>query len=84
MTTRMTSRQFNQDAGGAKRAAAAGPVYITDRGRPSWVLMSFADYLKLTSTEPRVIDLLGEPRGIEEIEFEAPRYREPARPVDFD
>ena len=34
-TTTYTSREFNQDAGGAKRAAEEGPVYITDRGRPA-------------------------------------------------
>ena len=41
MTPRSPSgRQFNQDASGAKRAAADGPVFITDRGRPSHVLMT--------------------------------------------
>ena len=34
MATRMSSREFNQDTSGAKRAAEHGPVYITDRGRP--------------------------------------------------
>ena len=33
--TTMTSREFNQDAGGAKKAAEKGPVIITDRGRPA-------------------------------------------------
>ena len=32
MTT-MSSREFNQDAGKAKRLAMQGPVFITDRGR---------------------------------------------------
>jgi len=31
----ITSRVFNQDAAGAKRAASQGPVFITDRGRPA-------------------------------------------------
>ena len=30
--TTLSSRQFNQDAGGAKKAAKKGPVFITDRG----------------------------------------------------
>jgi hypothetical protein len=34
MTTKVTSREFNQDTGRAKRAAQDGPVYITDRGHP--------------------------------------------------
>ena len=32
--TTISSRDFNQDTSGAKKAAQAGPVYITDRGRP--------------------------------------------------
>ncbi len=33
--TTMTSREFSQDASGAKKAARQGPVFITDRGRPA-------------------------------------------------
>jgi antitoxin (DNA-binding transcriptional repressor) of toxin-antitoxin stability system len=32
--TTLTSREFNQDTSGAKKAARRGPVFITDRGRP--------------------------------------------------
>ncbi|MFM7342476.1 MAG: type II toxin-antitoxin system Phd/YefM family antitoxin, partial [Betaproteobacteria bacterium] len=46
--TIVSSREFNQDAGGAKRAARKGPVIITDRGRPAHVLLSFEAYQKLT------------------------------------
>jgi len=43
----MTARALNQDVSAAKRAAARGPVIITDRGRPSFVLMSIDDYRAL-------------------------------------
>jgi len=33
--TKLSSREFNQDTSRAKRAAKRGPVFITDRGRPS-------------------------------------------------
>lgn len=46
-----TSRQFNQDASGAKRAAATGPVFITDRGRPAHVLMTIEEYRRLAGDE---------------------------------
>ena len=46
----MTSRDFNQDVGSAKRAAADGPVLITDRGKPSHVLISIDDYRALTQS----------------------------------
>jgi prevent-host-death family protein len=42
-----TSREFNQDTARAKREAANGPVFITDRGKPALVLMSISEYEKL-------------------------------------
>lgn len=38
--TTLSSREFNQDTSRAKKAADAGPVIITDRGRPAHVLLS--------------------------------------------
>ncbi|MGH9322411.1 MAG: type II toxin-antitoxin system prevent-host-death family antitoxin [Vicinamibacteria bacterium] len=82
-TKKLTSREFNQDTGGAKKAAEKGPVYITDRGRPSHVLLTFADYERLTLNQPSIIDLLSEPAGIEDTDFEAPASGERARPDRF-
>jgi PHD/YefM family antitoxin component YafN of YafNO toxin-antitoxin module len=42
--TTLTSREFNQDTGRAKKAAAAGPVFIKDRGKPAYVLLRSADF----------------------------------------
>jgi prevent-host-death family protein len=80
---RLTSREFNQDTGGAKKAAEKGPVYITDRGRPSHVLLTFADFERLTRSQPSIIELLSEPAGVEDVNFEAPASREAARPAKF-
>ena len=82
-TRKITSREFNQDTGGAKKAAEAGPVYITDRGRPSYVLLSFADYQNLTSNQPSIIELLAEPKGVEDIDLEAPASSELAQPARY-
>jgi hypothetical protein len=57
----MTSRDFNQDAGRAKRAAANEPVFITDRGKPAHVLLSIADYRKLTGIRGNALELLACP-----------------------
>lgn len=40
--TTFSSHQFNQDASKAKKAAMAGPAFITDRGRPTHVLLEAA------------------------------------------
>lgn len=83
-TKRFTSREFNQETGRAKRAARSGPVYITDRGEPSHVLMSFDDYQRLAANEPGIIDALSHPSGVEDIELETLGARELARPADFE
>ncbi len=44
MTTAFTSREFNQDTSRAKREARNGPVFITDRGKPTHVLMTIETY----------------------------------------
>ncbi len=58
-----TSREFNQDVGKAKRAAQAGPVFITDRGRPSHVLMSFDTFRQMSGQGESIVDLLALPEG---------------------
>ena len=74
--TTMSSRDFNQDTSGAKRAAKEGPVFITDRGVPAHVLLSIEDYRKLKGDEPSIVDLLYMP-GIADIEFEPPLLQGP-------
>lgn len=83
MRRTMTSRELNQDVSAAKRAAADGPVVITDRGRPTHVLLTHDDYLRLTATVP-FIALLGEPAGVADVPLETPRSAEPPRPAAFD
>ena len=80
--TIVSSREFNQDASGAKRAANKGPVIITDRGRPAHVLLSFEAYQKLTRKPANITDLLSMP-GVAGIPFEAPRMGPVARVVDL-
>jgi prevent-host-death family protein len=80
--TTLSSRQFNQDAGKAKKAAEAGPVIITDRGRPAHVLLTFSEYKKITGERTKIADLLAMP-GIEDIEFDNPQLRDPAQSADF-
>lgn len=46
--TTLSSREFNQDTSGAKKAAQQGPVFITDRGRPAHVLLTIEDFQRLT------------------------------------
>ncbi len=70
--TKLSSREFNQDTGKAKKAARKGPVFITDRGRPSHVLLTAEEYQRLTGSEKSVVELLGMPEAAA-IEFDPPR-----------
>jgi prevent-host-death family protein len=54
----VTSREFNQDVSQAKRAARIEPVFVTDRGRPTHVLMSVETYRRLTGQTETIVDLL--------------------------
>ncbi|MDZ7733665.1 MAG: type II toxin-antitoxin system Phd/YefM family antitoxin [Acidimicrobiia bacterium] len=81
--TQITSREFNQDTSGAKKAAEKGPVYITDRGRPAHVLLTFDAYEQLIGRH-RVLDLLAEPGGVEDVELSVPRSTDRAEPAGFD
>ena len=37
----MSSREFNQNPSEAKREAETGPVIVTDRGKPAFVLLRY-------------------------------------------
>ncbi|MBA4267102.1 MAG: prevent-host-death protein [Comamonadaceae bacterium] len=80
--TTLTSREFNQGASEAKRAASQGPVFITDRGKPAHVLLTFEDYQQLTKQRRNIADALAMP-GVADIEFDPLRVDIRSQPVDF-
>ncbi len=82
-TTKLSSREFNQDTSRAKRAARRGPVFITDRGRPSHVLLTVEEDERITGGQKSIVDVLAMPEAAE-VEFEAPRMRGNLhQPVDW-
>ncbi len=84
VTTTLSSREFNQDTGRAKRAARRGPVIITDRDKPTHVLLSIEDYRKITGEKKNILDLIAMPE-LAEIDFDPPRIGgELHRPAEFE
>lgn len=81
--TTVSSRDLNQDVTRAKKAALKGPVIITDRGRPSHVLLSIDEYKRLTNQGRNIADTLAmyDPLGID---FEPEAMAIEAKPVSFD
>lgn len=75
-----SSREFNQDTSGAKRAANGGPVFITDRGRPAHVLLTYEHFQRLTASPESIVDMLAMPS---DFEFEPPKMGSLTRPADL-
>jgi prevent-host-death family protein len=75
----MTAREFNRDVSAAKRAAADGPVVITDHGKAAFVLLSVDEYERITDKRT-IVDWL---RLDEDIEFEPARFESLPRAADL-
>ena len=80
--TTISSREFNQDTGRAKKAAAGGPVFITDRGKAAHVLLSIEDFQRLSGQRRNIADLLAMPGSVD-IELEILPRSERAETVDL-
>ncbi|MBN9611421.1 MAG: prevent-host-death protein [Actinobacteria bacterium 69-20] len=78
MTT-ISAREFNRDVSAAKRAADQGPVVITDRGEPAYVLLSFVDYNEMRERR-NLLDVL---QMDEDIDFEPVVSRALPRAADL-
>ncbi|MDR6820193.1 PHD/YefM family antitoxin component YafN of YafNO toxin-antitoxin module [Neorhizobium sp. 2083] len=80
--TSLSSRELNHDVGRAKKAAQKGPVVITDRGKPSHVLMTYSEFERLTGRRGNLVDALSMP-GLSGIELDPPRAEIASREVDL-
>ncbi|MFH8134469.1 type II toxin-antitoxin system Phd/YefM family antitoxin [Pantoea osteomyelitidis] len=80
--TTFTSRAFNQEVSRAKKAAEIGPVYITDRGQPAHVLLTYEAYKKLNGSQRSILSALAMPE-VADINFEPERALITHRDVDF-
>ena len=82
--TTITSREFNQDTSGAKKAADKGPVIITDRGRPAHVLLSYEEYQRLVGKGLSLLEALSQKED-GDFDFEPPRMGDKIfKPANFD
>ncbi|NEX19223.1 type II toxin-antitoxin system Phd/YefM family antitoxin [Thiorhodococcus mannitoliphagus] len=82
MITTISSREFNQHASDAKKAATKGPVFITDRGRPAHVLLSIEDYQRLAGGQVTLAAALAQ-KDAPDLDFEPPRLGDLYRAADL-
>jgi prevent-host-death family protein len=71
--TTISSREFNQDTGRAKKAARKGPVFITDRGRPAHVLLTFDEYRTISAKGKRSLAAVLAMPNADLVDFDPPR-----------
>jgi len=83
MPVTFTSREFNRDPGSIKRAALSGPVFITDRNKPSLVVLAIKDYERLAGRGTSLLDVLM-PDDDQDFDFEPPRAHIAGRPAELD
>ncbi|MDE1950717.1 MAG: type II toxin-antitoxin system Phd/YefM family antitoxin [Burkholderiales bacterium] len=53
-----SSREFTRDVAAAKAAALTGPVLITDRGQPAFVMLNIDEYRRLQGQAPSLFSLM--------------------------
>ncbi|WP_342109554.1 type II toxin-antitoxin system prevent-host-death family antitoxin [Methylobacterium sp. SI9] len=68
-----TSREFNREPGRIRRAAAEGPVIITEGGKPIMAVLPYGAYARMKAVPGTILDALDmEGVGDIEIDFELP------------
>ena len=78
----LTSREFNQNTSGAKKAARRGPVFITDRGRLAYVLLTIEDYQRLAGGAMSLAEALAQP-DVADFEFTPHRVGGMVKPTNL-
>ena len=81
------SRDFARDIGHAKRLAAQGPVFVTDRGKPAYALLTIEDYHRLAGTQAparSLLDVMDSLPATPEVDFEPGRMDGSVRGADLD
>lgn len=73
-TQTMSAREFNQNRSRARQAADRGPLTITDRGKPAYVLMRYEDYSQLVDRPPparkaSLLDALADPHATDDFDL---------------
>jgi hypothetical protein len=84
MTTRIfSSRDFTRDVAAAKTAARSGPVLITDRGQPAFVMLNIDEYQRLQGGTPSLFALMQQLPALPDDVPPIPRMEVEFRDIEF-
>ncbi len=81
--TTFSSRELNHDVTRAKNAARNSPMFVTNRGKPTHVLLSIEEYQRLIGSRRNLAEALAM-SGLADIEIETPRSRALPSPATFE
>jgi prevent-host-death family protein len=79
----LTVTEVNQNFSRARNALEGGPVIITERGKPAFVLMTYDAFAARHGTRPSLLQRIDVP-GTEEIDLEPPRLATGFQAADVD
>jgi len=79
----VSSRELNQALSRVKKSSLKAPVIITDRGRPSHVMMSYAEYQRLTGNKASIVARLACPNSVDDT-FEPVTARLGLKPAELE
>ena len=83
--TTLSSREFNQKVGYAKKAAKRGPVFVTAHGRTTHVLLDVDEYRKIAGKGKTLYEALYYPELAKvDPDFEFGKIEFDFRPAEFD
>lgn len=80
---KLTVTEVNQNFSRARNALAEGPVIITERGEPAFVLMTYDAFKERQGGRASLLQRIDLP-GTEDIDFDPPRLGPGFRPADLD
>jgi hypothetical protein len=78
-----SSRDFTRDVAAAKAAALTGPVLITDRGQPAFVMLNIDEYHRLQGKAPSLFALMQQLPELPDDVLEIPRMEIEFRDVEI-
>lgn len=78
----ISSREFTARVAEAKRWTVDGPVYITDRGSPAHVLLSYEEFQRMKGAQRSLVDQLAMDDG-DGIEFNPAKAAIRVRDIDM-
>ena len=78
----LSSNAFTKDPDAARKAADGGPVFITEHGQPTHVMLNMADYQRLLGQSAKISELLSM-SGLVGIDWSPRKSRLTTRPTDL-